>query len=118
MIAVDVVGAAEAIVDRLRAQGMRANVDPAKLTPPCAWVSVTGVDHAYLGGCGVATVTVWLITTDRPPAIAHKALGELLGQALAVIDPTEQTATNEAITLTQSSQPLPAYRMTTTTEIR
>ncbi|WP_328659905.1 hypothetical protein [Nocardia salmonicida] len=104
-------------MNALRAQGIRANVDPVKLTPPCAWVTPTQLAHTYLGGCVEATVAVLLITTDRPPALAHAALGELLGKALAVIEPTEPTVTNEAVKLTDNGQPLPAYRMTTTTTI-
>ncbi|MFD4355829.1 hypothetical protein ACFWPX_24985 [Nocardia sp. NPDC058518] len=105
------------IVIALRAQGIRANIDPVKLTPPCAWVQVTQVAHTRLCGGAEATVTVLLITTDRPPALAHVALGELLDKALAVVEPTEPTVTNEAVKLTDNGQPLPAYRITTTTEI-
>lgn len=113
----DILGALDQIVNGLRAQGIRANVDPVKLTPPCAWVTVTQVAHNHLGGCAEVTIDVLLITTDRPPAIAHAALGQLLTTALAVVEPTEATRTNEAVKLTDGGQPLPAYRMTTTTTI-
>ncbi|MFJ1461003.1 hypothetical protein [Nocardia sp. N2S4-5] len=105
------------IVDTLRAQGIRANLDPAKLNPPCAWVQPTQIEHTLLGGGVVLTVAVWLIATDRPPDITHAALSALLSRALVVLEPTEPTVINEAITLTQSGQPLPAYRITTTREI-
>ncbi|MFD8101941.1 hypothetical protein ACFV24_20580 [Nocardia fluminea] len=113
----DIVGTLDRIVNDLRAQGLRANIDPVKLTPPCAWVTVTQVAHTRLGGCAEATVSVLLVTTDRPPPLAHASLGELLDKALAVVDPTEPTVTNEAVKLTDNGQPLPAYRITTTTEI-
>lgn len=113
----DIVGALERIVNELRAQGIRANIDPVKLTPPCAWVTVTQVAHTRLCGGAEATVSVLLVTTDRPPALAHTNLGDLLSLALAVVDPTEPTVTNEAVKLTDNGQPLPAYRITTTTEI-
>lgn len=113
----DIVGALDRIVNDLRGQGIRANVDPVKLTPPCAWVTVERVAHTRLGGCAEATVSVLLVTTDRPPSLSHAALGELLSKALAVIDPTEPTVTNEAVRLTDGGSALPAYRITTTAEI-
>lgn len=113
----DIVGALEAIANDLRAQGIRANVDPVKLNPPGALIRPAAVAHTRLGGCGELTVEVVLIAPDRPPAQAHAQLAEMLTTALHVIDPTEATVTNEAVKLTDSGQPLPAYRITTTVEI-
>lgn len=113
----DIVGALEQIVTDLRGQGIRANVDPTKLNPPCAWVRPAAVAHTRLGGCGELTVEIVLVTTDRPPHLAHADLGEMLTTALEVIDPTAETVTNEGYRLTDSQQPLPGYRITTTVEI-
>lgn len=115
-MAVDVGAVCEQIAGLLRTAGVRANVDPTKLTPPCAWIQPTQIEHTRLCGGGVVTVVVWLVSPDRPPAQAHTILGGLLDTALAVIDPTEATTTADSLTLTNSGQPLPAYRITTTIE--
>lgn len=113
---IDVAQHLETVVSELRRVGVRASTDPAKVQLPGAWVSATQIDHNRLCGGGEITVSVYLIAQDRPAPIAHGILSGLLAKALGVIDPTEPTATGEAVVLSQSSQPLPAYRMTTTIE--
>ena len=113
---IDVAQHLEEIVSELRRVGVRASTDPSKVQIPGAWVSATQIDHNRLCGGGEMTVSVYLVAPDRPAPVAHGILSGLLAKALGVIDPTEPTATGEAVVLSQSSQPLPTYRMTTTIE--
>lgn len=113
---ITVSAALDHIVDVLRAAKIAADVEPAKVRVPGAWVTATQYAHTLMGGGGPVTVEIYLVVNDRPGSIAWRELDKLFARALeAGITPTEPTRTNEAIQL-QGPHPLPAYVITTTVE--
>lgn len=106
----------DAVVTQLRAGGVPADVEPARVRVPGAWVTATQYEHGLLGGGGTATVEIYLVVNERPGGTAWRALDSLYRKALlAGVIPTEPTRTNEAVQL-QGPQPLPAFVITTTIE--
>lgn len=104
------------VVSLLRDAKIAADVEPAKVRVPGAWVTATQYAHTLMGGGGEVTVEIYLVVNDRPGPVAWRELDKLFSRALeAGISPSEPTRTNEAIQL-QGPHPLPAYVITTTVE--
>lgn len=106
---------AQAVAD-FQEVGLAAAVDPAQVAVPGAWLSPREVLHGQdetLDGALQLVVHVYLIgpagagTVDT---LAH--LGDLLDQALEVVDPDASTSTAEGVVLPSGPDPLPAYRLT------
>lgn len=97
--------------------GLRAHYDGAKVNPPGVWLSAQTLEPNLCGG-GSLTVHVYLISPDTAPVAAYRILDGLLEDVLALpIDLAEDTSVRESVALTDGAGAMPAYRLTTTTEI-
>ena len=102
------------VVTALRAKGVKANVDPAMVDLPGAWVTATQGAHVLMCGGVQLTVEIYLVVADKRVGQAWAELSALLDKAHTAVDPTEPTQLNEAIQL-QGPHPLPCFKITTTT---
>lgn len=103
----------DGLVDALRAEGLRASVEPRDLNAPCAWVTpsqtTTGM---YLCGDGELRVDVYLIAPDHGYVRSLQTLEDSLAKALQVIEPDEAVSLAESVVLPDSPNPLPAFLIT------
>lgn len=104
---------AEGLCEALRAEGMRAAVDPRDLNAPCAWVSpnqaTTGM---YLCGEGELRVDIYLVSPDHGYVRSLQTLENLLSKALQVIEPDEPVSLDSSVVLPDNANPLPAFMLT------
>lgn len=94
------------VADTLADAGIRAELDPARLTLPGVWVRPTGIALDLLGAASVQAEAV-CIAPDRDHRRALVELEKLAGLVLDVLDPTDliQVA---SVQLPHQSQPMPA----------
>lgn len=115
----DIPAALDEFTAALTEAGLRAESEPKRLNPPCAWVTARSITHEYLDGTGTLNVYVYLIAPDTGTANALGQLTRMMNTALGVFTPTEDTSTAERVAVaTVSNLPLPAYRMATEITLR
>ena len=112
----NLVSAADHVQAALETVDIPADVDPAAVTVPGAWIAVREVDAFTIGGGGTVVVDVYLISPDTMPRDALSILGDLAGLALSVLD-VETMTTNEALQLPDGGRPMPAFKLTTKVEV-
>lgn len=107
--------AADLVVARCRAAGLRAALDPRDLNPPCVWVQLAGFDLAPgFGPCGwVGEWVLWAVAPDAGTAAAYRTLGDLVDKIHTAF-PTVTAGLTQALTLPAGGDPLPAIRLTLT----
>lgn len=98
--------AVDDLVAALRGAGLRADVDPALLNPPCVWVNVTGIDLNILDGLTINTEVV-AIVPDKNHKRAMQELAELFNLVTDVVDPTGPTLARGTV-LPDNPTPLPS----------
>lgn len=86
--------------------GLRADVDPALLSPPCVWVNLQGFSDDTLDGIAYRLQLV-LIAPDQDHRRAMTALADLYNKVLTVLDPTGETTTQGTV-LPDAPTPLPS----------
>lgn len=99
------------LCELLDAAGVPAQLDPADVSPPGAWVHLEGINTAAnLEGVHELQVIVHLITGDTDTRRALEGLGVLYSQLLEVVTP-DGLVTLEGVVLPGSTTPLPALRV-------
>jgi hypothetical protein len=110
-MALDLAAAADAVVTRLTAAGIRATVDERNLNPPAVWIKPPAITYRY--GKGWAAVwTLQAVVPDTGRNIAMAALGELVDAVTAAMSWAVVTAAPIALIIPGGAAPLPGYEMT------
>jgi uncharacterized protein YidB (DUF937 family) len=107
-----ILAALDAVVAELTAAGLRASINPAKLTPPAVWVSLDKLIPELLDGNGAAQIRVNLIVPDTTLPQGLDALDQLLAKVWAVLPLAVEDVTPEGVVLPDSPNPLPSLRVT------
>lgn len=97
------------VVLALKDAGVPANIDPAKLNPPCVWVQPTEVEETYLDGSGDLSCDVYLVAKDAGLFESMLALEKLLAKVLTVLDPDGPIDLAAGIE-TSDNRVLPAFK--------
>jgi hypothetical protein len=104
--------AAQAIVDRIKAAGMSAAVDPRDLDPPAVWVQLAGLDLTRFGaGWWASSWTLTAVAGDAGTSDALKSLGQLSDTLVATFD-TLRGGTAVGVVLPAGPDPLPGMQYT------
>lgn len=85
---------------------LRADVDPALLSPPCVWVNLQGFSDDTLG-CLAYRLELVLIVPDQDHRRAMTALAGVYNKVITVLDPTGETTTQGTV-LPGAPTPLPS----------
>lgn len=104
--------AAAAIVDQLRAGGVRATVDERDLNPPCVWVKPPAVTFRFGKGYWDAAWTLQAVVPDSGRDIALGNLGSLLEQVQDALGNVAVTAVPISLLVPGGSAPYPGYELT------
>lgn len=94
----------------MRGVGLRAEVDPKRLNPPCVWVSLTNFQVARLDGTAEATVQLTFVSPDHGTTSALDELTTMVSAAADVVDLIEPIETIAISLPNQGNTPLPALR--------
>lgn len=97
------------VVLALKDAGVPANIDPAKLNPPCVWVQPTEVEATYLDGGGELSCDVYLVAPDTGLFESMVALEKMLAKVLTVLAPDGPIDTAAGIE-TSDNRVLPAFK--------
>jgi hypothetical protein len=111
-----IVEAIEALRARLTAAGLRAVVDERNLNPPAVWIRPPTLTYTFGGGADVAWQLI-AVVPDTGASTALAALDELVEQIRAALDGEITTAAATAVAGSDSGSPLPAYRLTYTSDV-
>lgn len=103
-------GPVEQLVTLLRGAGVRADVDPAKVNLPGAWVTVESIRTITVDGDIQLECAVFLIVGDTGYARAYAKLADLFNLTATVMM-ADGPVTPEGVVLPGSSTPLPALRI-------
>lgn len=106
---IDVAGAVEGLAAYLRANDLRASVDPRKLNLPGTWVEFAGTTMDTLEGGATVSVNLHLCVADSGYASALEALSELAIAVEALVD-LYGTITPEVVVLPDGSN-VPAWQV-------
>lgn len=98
----DLLGELRALVTYLNDEGVRADLDPARLNTPCVWVEVVTIEPDLLSGGGEVTIGLNLIVADSPYDAATANLADLLSQVAAAVD-TEGDVTPQTVVMPDGS---------------
>lgn len=109
---VDLDAAAAAIVDTLRAAGIRATVDERELNPPAVFVGPPNLTYRFGKGGWDASWTLAAVVTDagRRPALA--ALGDLVTAVQAALAGRVVAGRPVDLFVPGGAAPMPAYELT------
>lgn len=102
----------ESIAADLREAGLRAEVDPQKLNPPCVWVALTSLQVDRLDGTGEANVQLTFVSPDHGTTSALDELTTMLAGAVDAVDLIGEIETIAISLPNQGNTPLPALRTT------
>lgn len=109
--------AMQAMAARLRAAGVPAAIDERDLNPPAVLVQPPVLDYTYLDPTGAkATWSLLVAATNAGTGTALAVLSDLVEQTRAALD-WEPTTAAPAYVTTSEGPPVPAYRLTFTTDI-
>lgn len=114
----DVAAAAQAVVDRLTAGGVRATLDERDINPPCVFVGPPAVVYRFGRGDYTAEWTAWAVTGAAGRNVDLTNLGALLQAVGVALDWASVRADPYDLPLPHQAAPLPAYRMTWTETVR
>lgn len=103
----------EQLATKITAAGVTASTDPTKLQPPCAWVHADKVEIVTLDDGIEMNVFIDLVVPNYAPPAAMRALGDLLGKVLTVVDADGPIELDRAVELSQGGV-LPAFRVPVT----
>lgn len=98
-----------AVVDRLHALDLDADVDPAKVSVPGVWVHWTGYDHTVtLDGDGYVTVDLVVMVPANELNVAVPALQALADEVEEEFGSPDGAITTQATTLPDGGAPVPS----------
>lgn len=98
------------LVTVLKDAGISANVDVQRLNPPCAWVTASSLELAYLNGDGDLTADVYLVAPDNGIFDAMVSLEIMLAKLLTVIEPDGEIDLAAGVE-TADKRVLPAFKI-------
>lgn len=106
-----IAAALEYVVAQLEGIELRADLDPAKVNTPAAWVTpgAAGASPITLDDTWAVHVDVVLIAASTTPAAAFRQLDEMAAKVAGIL-PLEEPIEPMSASLPGSSTPLPAYR--------
>lgn len=99
------------LVTALQAADVRADLDPAALNLPAAWVTVEGLQAANVARDLALDVAVYLIAPDQDYARALEDLAELFNRVVPGVLVPDGRVVPQGVVLPDSSTPLPALRV-------
>jgi hypothetical protein len=105
-----------AMVGRLIVAGVPAALDERDLNPPGVLVRPPEISYRF-GGCAEATWTLLAAVPDTGTGPALVALSDLVDRARAALGGEITVAVPAQVTGTDHGAPLPAYRLTLSTDI-
>lgn len=108
---IDLASAANVIVEKIRAGGIRATVDERDINPPAVWVGPPTM-HFRFGKGWTADWTITAVVADTGRAYSLAALGTLVAQVQDSMGWLAVTARPVALQIPGGAAPLPAYEMT------
>jgi hypothetical protein len=106
-----------AMVGRLTAAGVPAALDERDLNPPGVLVRPPEISYRFSGGCAEATWTLLAAVPNSGTGPALVALSDLVDRARAALGGEITAAAPAQVTGTDHGAPLPAYRLTLSTDI-
>lgn len=104
--------ALEALAGHLRANAVRADVDPAKVNPPAVWVAFGEARPELLTGDGQVLANLYCLAPNVPYAAALVVLDALAGDVLDLVD-TEGDILPATVVMPDGKVTLPAFRLQT-----
>lgn len=99
------------LVAALQAAGVRADLDPANLNLPAAWVTVDGIQAANVRGDVDLLAAVYFIAPDQDYARALEDLAEMFNLVIPGVLIPDGQVVPQGVVLPDSSTPLPALRV-------
>lgn len=111
MTAVDLQGAAQAVVDRLMAAGVQATVDERDLNPPAVLVTVPLLSYRFGKESWTAQFTLAAVVPNSGRATALGGLSVLLDQVAAAMGAAPVTARAIDLLVPDQGAPLPGYEL-------
>lgn len=107
----------EYIVTVTETAGIKATLEPQRITPPGAWICGRRLDTQNFPGYFATVADIYLITRDTGIIQAIEALDDMLEKVIDVIQDNDRleivdSALDESVTLPHGAAPLPAYRLT------
>lgn len=99
------------LVAALRAADVRADLDPAGLNLPAAWVTCEGFQAASLGGGRKLFGVVYLLVADTDAQRSLEALADLYNQVVPNVFTPDGRTNVQGVQLPDSSTVLPALRV-------
>lgn len=112
----DIEQAAQAIVDRLTAAGIRATFDARDANPPCVLLRSPTISYRF-GTCHDMSWTAWIIVPDSGRSQVMKTFGTLLDQVQAALEYAAVSATPDDAVMPDGST-LPIYALTWSERIK
>lgn len=103
-------GPVQQLVELLRGADLRADVDPAKLNLPAAWVTVDAVRTLTVDGSLQLECAVFLIVADTGYTQAYERLAEAYNKLATVLSP-DGPVTPQGVVLPSTPTVLPALRV-------
>lgn len=103
-------GPVQALVELLRGAGLRADMDPASLNLPGAWVTVDAIRTLTVDGAVQLECVVFLIVGDTDYERAYTKLAELFNLMGTVLEP-DGPVTPQGVVMPGTSTAVPALRV-------
>lgn len=108
--------AMQAMVDRLAAGGVRACTDERDLNPPAVLIRPPALNYQF-GGCVAGDWELFAAVPDAGTGPSLAALDELIAATQAALAGAVVRAAPAALRSNDSGAPLPAYRLTFTSDL-
>lgn len=105
--------ALEAIAADLTAADIVASIDASELQAPCVWVDIDHLSPELMNGDGTVWAQLHLIAPNAAPLDALSMLDDLLAAVLDVVDPEDDIVAETVVLPSNTSEGLPALRITT-----
>lgn len=99
------------LVDLLRAAGVRADLDPANVNLPGAWVTLEGFQAANLTRDHRLLAVVWLLVPDTDASRALEALADLFNQVVPALLIPDGQVNVQGVQLPDTTTVLPGLRV-------
>lgn len=99
------------LVSLLRAAEMRADLDPAMVNLPGAWVTCEGFQATSLGGGMTLFGVVYFLSPDLDAQRALQNLADLYNQVVPSVFTPDGPVTIQAVQLPDTTTELPALRV-------
>lgn len=113
----DLDAAAAAIVDRLRAGGVRATTDERDLNPPAVFVGPPVMSYRFGKGSWDAAWQLAAVVPNTGRASALRDLGDLVAAVQEALGMAVATARPMDLSVPDQAAPLPGYQMEFTQRI-